>query len=44
MEAADLQSTAVPSVARLAKAIKPDMSDDQLDAYYAEHNLRKMLY
>ena len=36
--------TAVPSVARLAKAIKPDMSDDQLDAYYAEDNLRKMLY
>src|ERR1700712_4093848 len=28
--------TAVPSVAQLAKAIKPDMSDDQLDAYYAE--------
>jgi uncharacterized protein len=36
--------TAVPSVAQLAKAIKPDMSDDQLDAYYAEDNLRKMLY
>jgi uncharacterized protein len=36
--------TAVPSVAQLAKAIKPDMSDEQLDAYYAEDNLRKMLY
>ena len=36
--------TAVPSVAQLAKAIKPDLSDDQLDAYYAEDNLRKMLY
>jgi predicted pyridoxine 5'-phosphate oxidase superfamily flavin-nucleotide-binding protein len=36
--------TAVPSVARLAKAIKPDTSDDQLDAYYTEDNLRKLLY
>ena len=36
--------TAVPSIAQLAKAIKPDMSDDQLDAYYAEDNLRTMLY
>ncbi len=36
--------TAVPSVGRLAKAVKPDMSDDQLDAYYTEDNLRKMLY
>ncbi|BBZ26612.1 phosphohydrolase [Mycolicibacterium madagascariense] len=35
---------AVPSVARLAKAIKPDMSDEALDAYYAEKNLREMLY
>jgi uncharacterized protein len=35
---------AVPSVARLAKAIKPDTSDDQLDGYYTEDNLRKMLY
>jgi PPOX class probable FMN-dependent enzyme len=36
--------TAVPSVARLAKAIKPDMSDEQLDEYYAEDNMRKILY
>jgi PPOX class probable FMN-dependent enzyme len=35
---------AVPSVARLAKAIKPDMSDEQLDEYYAEDNMRKVLY
>ncbi|HEV7423211.1 MAG TPA: pyridoxamine 5'-phosphate oxidase family protein [Mycobacterium sp.] len=36
--------TAVPSVAKLAKAIKPDMTDEQLDDYYSEDNLRKMLY
>jgi PPOX class probable FMN-dependent enzyme len=35
---------AVPSVAQLAKAIKPDMSDEELDSYYQEDNLRKMLY
>jgi PPOX class probable FMN-dependent enzyme len=36
--------TAVPSVARLAKAIKPDLSDEQLEEYYAEDNMRKILY
>jgi PPOX class probable FMN-dependent enzyme len=36
--------TAVPSVAQLAKAIKPDMSDQQLIEYYSEDNLRKILY
>ena len=36
--------TAVPSVAKLARAIKPDMSDERLEAYYAEENLREMLY
>jgi PPOX class probable FMN-dependent enzyme len=36
--------TAVPSVAQLAKAIKPDMSDDELEKYYSEDNLRKILY
>jgi uncharacterized protein len=36
--------TAVPSVARLAKAIKPEASDEQLDEYYDEANYRKMLY
>jgi PPOX class probable FMN-dependent enzyme len=36
--------TAVPSVARLAKAIKPDASDEQLADYYAEDNLRRILY
>jgi PPOX class probable FMN-dependent enzyme len=35
---------AVPSVAKLAKAIKPDMSDAELDKYYEEDNIRKMLY
>jgi len=36
--------TAVPTVAQLAKAIKPDMSDQQLEEYYAEDNVRKVLY
>jgi PPOX class probable FMN-dependent enzyme len=36
--------TGVPSVAQLAKAIKPDMSDEQLADYYSEDNLRKVLY
>jgi uncharacterized protein len=36
--------TAVPSVAQLAKAFKPEMSDAQLDVYYAEENMRKILY
>ncbi|MEV3901865.1 MSMEG_1061 family FMN-dependent PPOX-type flavoprotein [Mycobacterium sp. NPDC050551] len=34
----------VPSVAQLAKTFKPTMSQDELDAYYSEDNLRKMLY
>lgn len=36
--------TAVPSVAQLAKAIKPDMSDAQLQEYYSEDGMRKVLY
>jgi uncharacterized protein len=36
--------TAVPSVARLAKAFKPDLSQAQLDEYYRDDNLRKILY
>jgi PPOX class probable FMN-dependent enzyme len=36
--------TAVPTVAQLAKAIKPDMSDADLQRYYAEDNMRKVLY
>ena len=36
--------TAVPSVAKLAKAIKPDTSDEQLDECYAEENMRRVLY
>ncbi len=36
--------TAVPSVAQMAKAFKPDQSEEELDAYYSEDNLRKILY
>jgi len=36
--------TAVPTIARLAKAIKPDMSDEELDSYYGEESMRKLLY
>ncbi|MCG7608078.1 MULTISPECIES: pyridoxamine 5'-phosphate oxidase family protein [Mycobacterium] len=36
--------TAVPSVAQMAKAFKPDQSQAELDAYYSEDNLRKVLY
>jgi len=36
--------TAVPSVAQLAKAIKPETSDEELEKYYSEDNLRKLLY
>ncbi|MFV8171055.1 pyridoxamine 5'-phosphate oxidase family protein [Mycolicibacterium peregrinum] len=36
--------TAVPSVAQMAKAFKPDQSQAELDAYYSEENLRKILY
>ncbi len=36
--------TAVPSAAQLAKAIKADWSDAQLEEYYREDNYRKMLY
>jgi PPOX class probable FMN-dependent enzyme len=36
--------TAVPSVARLAQAIKKDMGLDELERYYSDDNLRKILY
>jgi PPOX class probable FMN-dependent enzyme len=36
--------TAVPSVAQLAKAIKKDMSMEELEKYYSEGNLRSILY
>jgi predicted pyridoxine 5'-phosphate oxidase superfamily flavin-nucleotide-binding protein len=36
--------TAVPSVAQIAKAIKFDWSQAQLDEYYSEENTRKVLY
>ncbi|MGV0807132.1 pyridoxamine 5'-phosphate oxidase family protein [Mycolicibacterium setense] len=36
--------TAVPSVAQMAKAFKPDQTQEELDAYYSEDNLRKILY
>ena len=36
--------TAVPSVAQLAQAVKKDMSLAELEKYYAEENMRKVLY
>lgn len=36
--------TAVPTVAQLAKAIKKDMSMEELEKYYSEENLRSILY
>jgi uncharacterized protein len=36
--------TALPSVARIAKTIKKDMSIQDLEKYYSEENLRKILY
>ena len=36
--------TALPSVAQIAKTIKKDMSMEELEKYYAEENLRKILY
>lgn len=36
--------TAVPNVAQLAKAFKPDLSRAELDAYYSEDSLRGTLY
>jgi predicted pyridoxine 5'-phosphate oxidase superfamily flavin-nucleotide-binding protein len=36
--------TALPSSAQIAKAIKWDWSQSQLDEYYSEENLRKVLY
>ncbi|MCZ8382477.1 pyridoxamine 5'-phosphate oxidase family protein [Mycobacterium sp. CPCC 205372] len=34
----------VPSVAQLAKTFKPTLSQEELDDYYSEDSLRKMLY
>jgi uncharacterized protein len=36
--------TAVPSAAKLAKAIKPEASDAELEQYYSEEHLRSILY
>jgi uncharacterized protein len=36
--------TAVPSVAQIAQALKKDMSLAELDKYYSEDNMRKVLY
>ena len=36
--------TAVPTVAQIAKAIKKDMSMEELEKYYSEDNMRKILY
>jgi PPOX class probable FMN-dependent enzyme len=36
--------TALPSVAQIAKAVRHDWSQAQLDEYYSEENYRKLLY
>jgi len=36
--------TAVPSVAHIAQAIKADISLAELEKYYDEENMRKVLY
>ncbi|OBB60135.1 pyridoxamine 5'-phosphate oxidase [Mycobacterium sp. 852013-51886_SCH5428379] len=36
--------TAVPSVAQLAKAFTPDLTDAQRDEYFSENTLREQLY
>lgn len=36
--------TALPSVAQIAKTIKKDMSIQDLEKYYSDENLRKILY
>ncbi len=36
--------TALPSVAQIAQALKKDMSLAELEEYYAEANMRKVLY
>ena len=36
--------TAVPSVAEIARAIKPDWTQARLDEYYSDDNLRRALY
>jgi len=36
--------TAVPSVAQIAQALKKDMSLAELEKYYGEDNMRKVLY
>lgn len=36
--------TAVPSVAQLAQAIKKDISIEELEKYYGEDNMRRILY
>jgi PPOX class probable FMN-dependent enzyme len=36
--------SAVPSVAQIAKALKKDMSLAELEKYYSEDNMRKVLY
>ena len=36
--------TALPSVAQIAQALKKDMSLEELEKYYSEDNMRKILY
>jgi predicted pyridoxine 5'-phosphate oxidase superfamily flavin-nucleotide-binding protein len=35
---------AMPSTAQLARSFKPDLTLEQLQAYYAEEHLRTLLY
>jgi uncharacterized protein len=35
--------TSVPTVAQLARAVKPDMTDAELETYYAEDTMRRIL-
>ena len=36
--------TALPSVAQIARAIKKDMTIEELETYYSEDNMRRILY
>lgn len=36
--------TAVPTVAQMVKAIKPDVTDAELDEHFSEDGMRKVLY
>ncbi len=44
MGSVELKPTAVPSVARIAQALKKDMSLAELEKFYSEDNMRSVLY